>query len=163
LQLLYGAFRPTDHRCDLTNALFLDESHLNDSTLYKRQPVHELKQDEAAVEILDLAGIRYVSGRTVRIAAVLPSTVGDGICRNPKQPRDQWDTAPFEPAQMSERLLEDFGCDVLGGCAIMRTAADKRVDTIDVPIVQLGELGWISLRHLNQMPLIVCARRFPEI
>jgi hypothetical protein len=90
---------------------------------------------------------------------VLPSLVGDRVRRDPKQPRGERNAAPFELAQMRERPLEHLRRDVLCGCAIVCAAADEGVYAVDVAFIQLDEPRRISLRRLNQEPVIVRVRR----
>ena len=59
---------------------------------------------------------------------------------------------------MRKRVFEYVRRDVFGSRAIAGAAADKGVDAIDVPVIELGEPGWISLGRLNEMPFIVWAR-----
>src|SRR5229473_780842 len=84
LQLLHGAFRPAEHRRDLTDTLLLHESHLNHLPLHVRKPVHKLKQDHAALELVELTCVRDICRRIVRISRFLPPTVRNRVRGNPK-------------------------------------------------------------------------------
>src|SRR5262245_50610546 len=167
LQLLDRAFALADARRGLADAALVDEALHDDGALIARQLVDEAEEPRALFRPLDLdvdpidsrraPGVRPFD--VLRPLRALPrrlhGAIRDGVGRNADQPGSEGDTAPLEVRKRRERLVEDLRRQLLGRVAVADAPGDKRINAIEVPIVEIGELRTISLRGLDERAIVL--------
>src|SRR5262249_19636089 len=101
------------------------------------------------------ARVGHVGSRLIRVAGALAPMVCNGVRRDPEQPGRHRHSPPFKSGDRRERLLEHVGRDVLSSGPISGSAADERIDPVDVPFVNLDKSSGIGLRRFDQKPVVL--------
>src|SRR5262245_22566987 len=160
LQLLDGALALAEACRDVADAALVDEALDDDVALVPRELVDQSEQPRALFGALDLGIRRRVGARRFdgRGLTAFPrracGAVGDSVGGDPNQPRAEWCPAPFEALESGECPMEDLGSQVLCRFATTGTAKGKRVDALEMAIVQIGELRAIPLSSLDQGTIV---------
>src|SRR5262249_9842953 len=76
--------------------------------------------------------------------------IGDRVGGDPNQPCAEWCPAPPEALEAGECPVEDLGGQFLPPLPTTGTAKGKRVDELEMAIVQVGELRAIPLSRLDE-------------
>ena len=95
---------------------------------------------------------RIVRGRELPRGAF--ELVRDGVRRNPQQPRRKRHSAPLITRQVRQRSVKHFGSQLLSGSPVPHTGSNKRVDPLELQLVQSIEFRRITLRGLHEDPLL---------
>src|SRR5262245_2666910 len=158
LQLLHRAFGAPESLGDLADALLLDEAGEDDALLIVGQAADQVREHRAAVGVVGLRLVERLRRRLSPLARLSLPAGGDGVARDPHEPRREGQAAPLEAAEIGERLMEHFGGEILGFAAAAGAASHERVDLVEVLLVQLREPARIGLRRLDQQAFVVAAR-----
>src|SRR5262245_52774474 len=156
LQLLDGALALAEACRDVADAALVDEALDDDVALVARELIDQSEQPRALFGALDLGirrrvGARRFGGRGLTAFPRRPrGAIGDRVGGDPDQPRAEGYPAPFEALESGECLVEDLGGEVLRRFATTGTAKGKRVDELEMAIVQIGELRAILLSRLDE-------------
>src|SRR5262245_34837630 len=156
LQLLDGALALAEACRDVADAALVDEALDDDVALVARELVDQPEQPRALFGALDLGIRRWVGARRFngRGLTAFPrracGAIGDRVGGDPNQPRAEWCPAPFEALESGECPVEDLGGQVLRRFATTRTPKSKRIDELEMAIVQIGELRAILLSGLDE-------------
>jgi hypothetical protein len=123
--------------------------------LQVRQPIDLLIQRDPPIDFVELTRIRQVGRRICRVTLAIAPVVRERVGGDPVEPRRQRHAPPFEAAQRAECLLEHLGRDVFCDRPIPGPPADVRMDTIDVPLVNVDKSSGIGLCRLEQEPIVL--------
>src|SRR5262245_5764110 len=110
LELLHRAFTAPQRLGNLANAPLLDEARQHDMLLVVWQASDQIGKHGPAV---DVGGFAQVGRRRTPIPRQSLPAVGDGVPGNLEKPGCEWHAAPFEVAEIRQRLMEDFGRQIL--------------------------------------------------
>src|SRR5579871_1212334 len=157
LQLFDRALAAPQLLGNFANTSLFYKTQDNHAALIGRQFADQPKQGGALLYLLQGYGVnvvRVLGAGQLRFAPRLPQTVGHGVAGYAIQPGCERHAAPLEAAQVSQRLLEDFGGHVLGFRAVAHTPNHERIDAFEVALVELPEAAGIALRRLDQRSLV---------
>jgi hypothetical protein len=165
LKLLHGSFRAPQLLRDFANTSAFGKSQLDHSALIVWKPIDKPEEPRALFEVLktdlrDIARI-FEIGNLRRLRRPLGS-VTDYVRGYPYKPRGKGHSTPGKSREVFQRLLEDFGSQVLSHIAVSHTPGDIRVDELKVVLVKHAKFGRISLRSLHQEALIRPLRGAPR-
>ena len=113
-----------------------------------------LVEGNPPIDGFELVRIGHVRGRVLRMAGLFAPVVRERVRRNLEQPDRYRQAPPFETANRGERLLEHLRRDVFSGCPVPGAATDERIDSVDVPLLNLDKSSRIGLRRLDEEPIV---------
>src|SRR5262245_18152966 len=126
LELLHRAFAAPERLGDLAQAALLDEAGQHDTLLVAGQASDQVGEHGAAVGVRWVVGLVRSVGRLPALARQALPAVGDGVARDLEEPGGERHAAPFEAAEVGERLVEHLGGQVLGLAAAAGARGARR-------------------------------------
>ena len=96
-----------------------------------------------------------VFGRDFHAACGALPPVSQRVGGDPQQPRGKGHASPLEAAKVPERLVKNVGRHVLRFFAVFHPPRHKRIDAVEVALIELGEPAGIALRRLDQQPFVI--------
>src|SRR5215467_3769167 len=157
LKLLHRAFAASEFRGNLSDALLLHKSHLNDAELGLRKPLNELEQHGAALDLVCSGRLRACQ-RIPRFAARTLVMIRDQPRRNSQQPSQERRASPLEFPDVRQRLPKHIRRKILSLVTIADAAGDIRVHAKEILFVKIAKPRGIALRCCNPH-LLVGTRR----
>src|SRR5215469_3892713 len=145
LKLLHRAFAASEFRGNLSDALLLHKSHLNDAELRLRKPLDKLEQHGAALDLV-CRGRLLACQRISRFAARTLVMIRDSPRRNSQQPSQERRASPLEFPDVRQRLPKHLRRKVLSLMAIAHAVGDIRVHAKEIFFVKVAEPRRIALR-----------------
>src|SRR5881397_2376299 len=155
LELLHRALRALELPGDLANALLLDEALDHDIPLVVGQAADEIGEQDPPVDVDHVPVVVRIWRRLTTLARRALPPVGQGVARDPEEPRDERDAPPLEPPEVGERVVKHVGGQVLRLSAVADAPGDERIHAVDVPLVQGPEAAGVGLRGLDQEALVL--------
>ena len=159
LQLFHCSFRPAKLGCNFPNAPLIHEAPGYDQALIGRKAVDQLEQHGAALNFIvdaDLFQRRRFVFTALPFATYAVPSIRNCVGRNPVEPSDEWNASPFIACDVRQRVMKNFGGQILRFFAIAYTARDVRIHPLEIVLVEFGKTRRIALRCLDRQPLIGC-------
>src|SRR5260370_27619312 len=134
LQLFHRALATGEFLRNFPNAILLDETLINDSSLIVGKFLDQPKQ---ASPMFDLLQIRWkvwfwrISSADGILASGALGLIRDSVGGNPDQPGGEGRPSKFIAAQVGQRSLENVRSQVFRHSSISYTTGDKRIDLFE--------------------------------
>src|SRR5712692_5025725 len=161
LQLLHRSFAFSKLLRNLPNAPLLNEALEHHPSLVGRKLFHQTKQPRASLDGLLLwpsarfRRILYMARLTCRALRL----IRDRVRSNAEQPGCKRRAPPFVTFQIGQRLVKDLASQIFRFVAVAHSPRNKRINPLEMNVIQFAELRRILLRSLHQQTL---PRVFPD-
>jgi hypothetical protein len=122
--------------------------------LIHRKILNHRGQPDLFLRFSHVIAVNRTLGRGIKLlsASALPA-VGYRVSRDPQQPREKGNTAPFEPAEVCQGVVKNICRDIFRFRSARDATRDEDVDAIEIALVELCETRGIALGCLDKLPV----------